>query len=1015
MKKIINIVVMFIVFLLLFSAVPVLAKSKIDFGVSISQGEIKSGQILKVTLKLDQYVEDDFGINAYKAKLDYDKNIFEELSKDDFLCQNYWGNLQYNKVTGDFISIRSDNSKNLEDILVISFKVRNDVDVGTTEIKLKDIVASGGREDLFINDKVVEVNVINDYGIDHKKLSDSKIIHLNNSSTTEKIVEDSYVKEISDVTGNFKDVKFNEMIFIIILLLVIIIYVIIRKFRDDDYYYDDYNNKKIFAFIVALLVFLQGFIVCSSLYYKFWQKGELNDDGVIDYLDVDSLEYHLTQIISLDDNVLANADINNDKSITITDLSRFVKEIDDNLISEVSLFTVESEEDKFFSKDQDIDLTFIAGVRNDFNIVEVVINGSKYKVDKISDNKSEYLVKVNTGDSVGIKKYHFTEIILDNGNRLAVDYVSKIKVLKDTFRIDNYITEEFVDEKKINLSFNLIDNDDTIYSSVIRVEDDVGNIIDTRSIKKGKNSISISVKDEKLYKVKFILKYDLDINESSSSDGRYKNVVQIVKKLQLVGDYQFSIDNIVITNDEDTTDIFEKGQSLKLSFSSVNASQYFVERVIVNGKDYEVKKDGNVYSTTLFQLDKLGQQDIFIEGVLLDNGKKIIFNEKKKISVNVIKRKASILDFSAEENIELSKLLIKAQLKDKDNSIYKIRLLLLNDKGELIDSKDVITKELSNGEIDVSLCTNFSSKYKVKIIGFYDPIENNNIVLFEKEVEAKTQVNILDIFSDELDEETTDFLILNYSIIHNRDVSISKICIDGIFYEVSSVNDLLYKVFIPIEDKGDTYQLITTNILFDDGSLANVKKTINLEYLDGIYSIKYSKLKSSFMDFQGIDSNFNYYELRDVENLGKFINNLKFIREQSPNEFVNKLKNNSSLVSNSLIDKDKIDNSNLSENISILSKCLTKILFPSRAGPLDNKSIVEYFGLVDLCNLEEKDNCLDKDLYIRNIVAVSYYNVPISISFYSNYINNMSHIFDNLINRLRYDDFLDTKVIVNSV
>ncbi len=1011
MKKIINITIMFIVFLLLFSVIPVLAKSKLDFAASINQEKIKSGQTLVVTLKLEQYVEDGLGINAYKARLDYNKNIFEELSEKDFLCQNYWGNLQYNKITGEFVSIRKDGNEKIEDLLVISFKVRNDVDIGTTEIKLKDIVASDGRKDLFIDDKIVKVDVINDSG----KLDDSKVEHLNSNFTTKDTIKSSYINENFKVVSNFQEKsKFNEIILVVVFLLVIIIYAIIRRFSSDYYYDDDYSNKKIFAFIVALLVFLQGLIVCSSLYYKFMQKGELNDDGVIDYLDVDSLEYHLTQIKSLDDKALENADINNDKSITITDLSRLNKKIDGDLVNEVNLSTIKQVEEETFNKDEDIDLSFIAGVRNDFNIVEVVIDGVKYKVDKVFDSNSQYSVRVNTGDSSGIKKYHFTEVLFDNGNRVDVDYTRKIKVLKDVPRIDNYITQEYVDEKKINLSFNLIDDDNSISSSIIRVDDDVGNIIDSKSIKKGKNSIFIPVEAGKLYNVKFILKYDLDMDKSGTSEISHKNVVETTKKLQLVEDYQFKIDNIVITNGVDTTNIFEKGQSPKIVFSSVNNSLCFVEKVIVNGKYYDVIKDGDIYSAVILQFNKLGKQDIYIEGVVLDNGKRIIFDEEKKLDIDVVKRKASILNFSVEENIELYRLLVKAELNDKDNSIYKVKLVLLDDKGMVIDSKDINTKDFNNNKIEENFDTNISSKYIVKIIGFSSQVNNNETVLFEKEVEAKTHVDILNVFGDSLNHELNDYIALNFNIIHNKNVSISKICINDIFYEVFFDDEFLYKVVIPIENN-NTYQLIVTKILFSDGSLANVNKFINIEYSNGIYSVSNSQFNNSYniQNMSNLIDSYSNYELKDVLDI-VIISNLGFIKNQGIIKLRDKLKKINLLLGNSLIDKYNVDNNILLENLSILSKCITKMLFPSRAGPKYNKSMVEYFGLEELCSIFIKDNYLDKDLYIRNIDDISYYNVPISMGFYPNYINNMSHIFNNLINRLIDTDteFLD---IIDSV
>ena len=58
----------------------------------------------------------------------------------------------------------------------------------------------------------------------------------------------------------------------------------------------------------------------SSIFLTKSDKGELNDDGIIDYNDVTLLEEHLIHKKDLPEDKISNADMNSDGKITVTDL-----------------------------------------------------------------------------------------------------------------------------------------------------------------------------------------------------------------------------------------------------------------------------------------------------------------------------------------------------------------------------------------------------------------------------------------------------------------------------------------------------------------------------------------------------------------------------------------------------------------------------------------------------------------------------------------------------------------------
>jgi len=75
--------------------------------------DLKVGQEVTVTLDLGNYSNVTSGYNAYKAKLIYDKNIFEQVLQDDFISLNDWEELEYNPDTFEFVAIKKVGSKKL--------------------------------------------------------------------------------------------------------------------------------------------------------------------------------------------------------------------------------------------------------------------------------------------------------------------------------------------------------------------------------------------------------------------------------------------------------------------------------------------------------------------------------------------------------------------------------------------------------------------------------------------------------------------------------------------------------------------------------------------------------------------------------------------------------------------------------------------------------------------------------------------------------------------------------------
>ena len=115
--------------------------------------------------------------------------------------------------------------------------------------------------------------------------------------------------------------------------------------------------KKILKISICLIVFLiltLGAIYATNVLSS---KGELNDDGIIDYKDVNLLERHLINLSILPEEKRQNADMNSDGQITVTDLSLLIKKIENKRDYTVELLNIDTE-NYYPKKNEKIEIQF---------------------------------------------------------------------------------------------------------------------------------------------------------------------------------------------------------------------------------------------------------------------------------------------------------------------------------------------------------------------------------------------------------------------------------------------------------------------------------------------------------------------------------------------------------------------------------------------------------------------------------------------------------------------------------
>lgn len=174
-KKSLYVIVFILVCLILTSAMVISNTNVIKCKLTSSAQEIKAGEKVTVTLKFDEYNQITKGINAFKATLKYDNdNIFETLTQEDFKTLNNWEELKYNPTTKELVAIKKPGSKQAEDVLQITLTAKINPKLEKTSIEIKDISTSEGKGDIILDNKTIDVNIVEEQPTEKEELTSTK-------------------------------------------------------------------------------------------------------------------------------------------------------------------------------------------------------------------------------------------------------------------------------------------------------------------------------------------------------------------------------------------------------------------------------------------------------------------------------------------------------------------------------------------------------------------------------------------------------------------------------------------------------------------------------------------------------------------------------------------------------------------------------------------------------------------------------------------------------------------------
>lgn len=282
-----------IVFCLITISVVVLSKTdQVNANLLVAGDQFKEGDNVVLTLKFEKYNNIVKGLNAFKAKLDYSSDVFEEVVESDFMTKNDWEGFKYNKATKEFVAYKKAGSKSEESIVEVILTVKDGVEPCKTNVGMTQIITSEGKEDLELNDAVIPIDIIKEQT--ERPEEPDKIT----SSTYD--IEDGYISKVLPKTTVQ---KFKELV----------------ETKSEVVFTDiDGNVLEDNSIIKTGTVIKVG----EKLSYSIVVRGDIIEDGESNIDDLSAIKLHLIEYKILTGIRLRAADMSYDKEVTIDDIAR---------------------------------------------------------------------------------------------------------------------------------------------------------------------------------------------------------------------------------------------------------------------------------------------------------------------------------------------------------------------------------------------------------------------------------------------------------------------------------------------------------------------------------------------------------------------------------------------------------------------------------------------------------------------------------------------------------------------
>lgn len=255
---------------------------------------IAPGGSIKITIKISNLDYGTKGIDSFMTVLNYDKNIFENITNEDIKCLNSWDTPAFNETSGKIVSETTGVVQQDQDVFEITLKLKEDCTLSKTSISLTNTKVSNGTDLITSPDCELVLAISNlTSNDDNIQIDDENNIKIPDNTTKEDLEngldsgKDIIIKDKDgNVLGDNDNVGTGS---------------VVEIGNKDDEDYEEY--------VIIVL-------------------GDINGDGKISPIDLAKLNRHVLGIETItNEYMLKAADINIDGKVSPIDLAKLNRHV----------------------------------------------------------------------------------------------------------------------------------------------------------------------------------------------------------------------------------------------------------------------------------------------------------------------------------------------------------------------------------------------------------------------------------------------------------------------------------------------------------------------------------------------------------------------------------------------------------------------------------------------------------------------------------------------------------------
>ena len=133
-----------------------------DFDVQVTSDKesIKPGEEVIVTVSANKLqTSANLGSNVYVCKLNYDRNVFEQIKEENITLLNDWVSEGFNAESGKLLIMKMEKVNENEELLKIKLKVKDNIDVKNTQFIVEESNYATSGQDLYADNATLNLKI----------------------------------------------------------------------------------------------------------------------------------------------------------------------------------------------------------------------------------------------------------------------------------------------------------------------------------------------------------------------------------------------------------------------------------------------------------------------------------------------------------------------------------------------------------------------------------------------------------------------------------------------------------------------------------------------------------------------------------------------------------------------------------------------------------------------------------------------------------------------------------------